>query len=191
MESIPKIRLDLQRVKDICGATADGRPKAHIVMRYYDLYSNGYEQVHDVYELTKPVVNIFMSANDVDVRLYFESPRDQDLKAIWDIFERCRDASNSVWYTPEEVEAGTTEDGRLVYFPTIDISFLPIGKETEYQIIGYNPFFPTLEPLSPASQFPSVLHFLIHEEAFIVVDDLEPVSIDEIVAEAEGTSTPQ
>lgn len=182
----PKIRLDLQRVKDICGATEDGRTKAHIILRYYDMYSNGHEEIHDVYEVTKPVVNIFMSAGHVDARLYFQSSRDQDLNAIWDILERCRDASNSVWYTPDEVEKGITFDGKPVYFPTVDIAFLPIGRETEYQVIGYNPYFPTLEPLSPSSPNPSVLHFLIDEEAFIVVDELDPVDVDELIEEIEN-----
>ena len=170
--NLSKSRLDLQRISEISGALPNGRPKAHVFLRYYLLFSNGAEQVLDSAEITKPSVFVSKHAGYVDVRMDFGSARDQDLNYIWKILEEY--SLNSVSYTQEEIDKGFYFDGnkeQMVYYPTIDIALSPIGKETEYQMIAYNPIFYTLEPRNPESP-PSILHFVFDEDFFVIVDDL-------------------
>jgi len=180
------IRLDVQRIIDISGVDKDNKTKAHVVLRHVETYSDGTTKEIESVVIIKPVVYVFKHAGYVNVRLDFGDPRDQDLWYIWQILDRYSKPENSVSYLPEEIESGVYIDNekrkRLVYFPTLQLSLSPIGEETNYQMVGFNPIFYTLQPQSPNGK-PTVLQFTFPEEWFLIVDKIDPIDMETLYQE--------
>ena len=178
--------LDIQRIIDISGMDLDKKPKAHVVLRHVDTYSDGTTREIASAVIIKPIVYVFKHAGYVNVRLDFGDPRDHDLSYFWQILDRYSQPENSVSYLPEEIESGIYIDSnkrkRLVYFPTIHLTLSPIGKETDYQMVGFNPIFYTLQPQAPNGK-PTVLQFTFPEEWFLIVDKLDPIDMEEMYKE--------
>jgi len=180
------IRLDVQRIIDISGVDKDNKTKAHVVLRHVETYSDGTTKEIESVVIIKPVVYVFKHAGYVNVRLDFGDPRDQDLWYIWQILDRYSKPENSVSYLPEEIESGVYIDNekrkRLVYYPTLQLSLSPIGEETNYQMVGFNPIFYTLQPQSPNGK-PTVLQFTFPEEWFLIVDKIDPIDMETLYQE--------
>lgn len=179
-------RLDIQRIIDISGVDKDNKTKAHVVLRHVETYSDGTTKEIESVVIIKPVVYVFKHAGYVNVRLDFGDPRDQDLWYIWQILDRYSKPENSVSYLPEEIESGVYIDNekrkRLVYYPTLQLSLSPIGEETNYQMVGFNPIFYTLQPQSPNGK-PTVLQFTFPEEWFLIVDKIDPIDMETLYQE--------
>ena len=179
-------RLDVQRIIDISGVDKDNKTKAHVVLRHVETYSDGTTKEIESVVIIKPVVYVFKHAGYVNVRLDFGDPRDQDLWYIWQILDRYSKPENSVSYLPEEIESGVYIDNekrkRLVYYPTLQLSLSPIGEETNYQMVGFNPIFYTLQPQSPNGK-PTVLQFTFPEEWFLIVDKIDPIDMETLYQE--------
>lgn len=171
---------------DISGEGEYGRPKARLMARYYTLYSDGTEDEHETLVMEKPTVYVFKHAGYVNVFLDFGQAIDQDLRELWKLLERYSSPINSISYTPEELESGfyTDETGqeRMVYFPNIDLTLSPIGKEKSYALLGINPAFYTLQARDPDGA-PCVLQFTFSDELFHVSTDLQ-LDYDDIQREA-------
>ena len=180
------LRLDVQRIIDISGTGQDKKTKAHVILRHVDTYSDGTTKEIDSAVIIKPVVYVFKQAGYVTVRLDFGDPRDHDLWLFWQILERYSRPENSVSYLPEEIASGVYIDNekrkRLVYYPTIHLTLSPIGKETDYQMVGFNPIFYTLQPQAPNGK-PTVLQFTFPEEWFLIVDKLDPIDMEAMYQE--------
>lgn len=179
-------RLDIQRIIDISGVDKDNKTKAHMVLRHVETYSDGTTKEIESVVIIKPVVYVFKHAGYVNVRLDFGDPRDHDLWYIWQMLDRYSKPENSVSYLPEEIESGVYVDNdkrkRLVYYPTLHLTLSPIGNETSYQMVGFNPIFYTLQPQSPNGK-PTVLQFTFPEEWFLIVDKLDPVDMEALYQE--------
>ena len=169
---------DTERFVDISGPGVAGHPKAHVLFRQYEQYSDGTEVERQVLSFDKPILNVFKHAGYVNVYLDFGSIDDIDLRMVWGMLSDYSRAEQSVSYLPEELESGKYIDmdgeERLVYFPVIDLVISPIGRESEYQLHGYNPIFFTLGPKDLRGEA-CVLQLTFNEEWFVVINDLEPV----------------
>lgn len=174
---------------DISGPDQYGHGKAHIALVYSTRYDDekGTTVVHR--ELTIPpkaIVMISQHAGYANVLMDFLSNDDEDLRQAWDLLQEYSRPENSVAWSDEEYKnhVYVDEDGneQPIYFPCIDLILSPVGRETEYQICGYNPAFYTLQPGSPQG-IPSVLQLTFPEEWFVVADDIEPVDIGNIERE--------
>lgn len=169
---------DTERFVDISGTGPAGRPKAHVLFRQYEQYSDGTEREIQTLSFVKPIINVFKHAGYVNVYLDFGSIDDVDLRIVWNMLSNFSRAEQSVSYLPEELESGKylASDGRerMVYFPVIDLVLSPAGRESEYQLHGYNPAFFTLGPKDLRGEA-CVLQLTFPEEWFVVINDLEPV----------------
>lgn len=173
---------DVERIVDISGPTVDGRTKAHVLLHYYDQYSDGTIKDIQIMSIDKPIVNIFKHSGFVNVYLDFGSRFDHDLKVMYDLLTEYKKPSNSVSYLPEELESGyyeTPEGPKMVYFPVLNLALSPIGKEDVYMIHGYNPAFFTLAP-SQIHGDVCVIQFTFMEETFSVVNELKRVDPHQI-----------
>ena len=169
---------------DISGPNHQGRPKARIMLRYYNSYSDGTETELASVVVEKPILSVFEHAAFVNVRMDFSQSIDLDLREIWDMLDKYSNPINSVSYTDEEMEAGyySDEEGEhLVYFPMIDVIISPIGKEKEYALTGVNPAFYTLQPRDPSGE-PCVLQLTFPSDWFVVTEKPE-VDLDAIQRE--------
>lgn len=176
---------DVERIVDISGTTPEGKPKAHVLLHYYEQYSDGTMKDIQTMTVDKPIVNIFKHAGFVNVFLDFGNSHDQDLKIMYDLLTEFQKPSNSVSYLPEELESGfyeTPEGPKMVYFPILNLALSPIGKESSYMLHGYNPAFFTLAP-SHIHGSPCVIQFTFMEETFAVVNDLDRIDPAQVQAE--------
>ena len=177
---------DIERLIDISGCNSDGGPKGRIFFRYYHQFDNN--ETRDIQEpiiIEKPIIYISKRGGYANVFLDFRSRNDMDLRVLWDLLQDYIRPENSVSYLPEELASGayeTPEGMKPVYFPVLELALSPIGKESEYIIIGYNPAFFTLAPIEPRSE-PCVVQFTFDEENFFVFNDLKPVDYSGIQAE--------
>lgn len=182
-------RLEAQYFADISGENEFGRPKARFMMRYYISYSDGTEDEIENLVIEKPIFSIFKHAGFVNVRMDFEQSIDQDLRDVWEMLEEYSQPINSVSYLPEEIESGYYTDStgeHLVFFPMIDLTISPIGKEKDYVMLGINPAFYTLQPRDP-SGVPCVIQLTFPEDWFVVtesptldVDDIQREVVQEL-----------
>jgi len=177
---------DTERIIDISGTTPEGNPKGRIFLRYYHQYDNNVTRdVQEPLIIEKPVISISKRAGYANVYLDFGSRNDMSLRVLWDLLMDYNRPENSVSYLPEELEAGeydTPEGKKPVYFPVLELALSPIGKESEYMIIGLNPAFFTLAPSEPKAE-PCVVQFTFDEENFFVFNDLKPVDYSAVQAE--------
>lgn len=176
---------DVERFIAISGSTPSGRPKAHVLLNYYEQYSDGTTKDIQILTMDKPIIEIFKHAGFVNVFLDFGNRADMDLRMLWDIVDEYKRPSNSVSYLPEEVDAGfyeTPEGPKMVYFPVLDLALSPIGEEDSYMIHGYNPAFVTLAPSNSFGE-PCVVQFTFMEETFTVVDELERLDPEKLQSE--------
>lgn len=176
---------DVERIVAISGATGQGRPKAHVLLNYYEQYSDGTTKDIQMLSMDKPIVNIFKHAGFVNVYLDFGSRTDMDLRVMWDLLCEYRRPANSVSYLPEELESGfyETPDGpKMVYFPVLDLALSPIGQESSFMIHGYNPAFFTLAPNSTTGEA-CVIQFTFLEDTFTIVDELDQLDPGRINSE--------
>lgn len=172
---------------DISGPDKNGHPKAHVMIRYYNQYADGTTQELDILSVEKPFVSVFKHGGYVDVSLDFRQNIDVDLRMFWTTLENYFSPSNSVSYTDEEIEQGFYyENGekKQVYFPLIQLILSPIGKESEYQLVGINPLLPPrLSPKNTVDLDPCVLQLVFAEDYFVVVDDLDDIDTGELQRE--------
>lgn len=179
---------DVERFIAISGTTAQGRPKAHVLLNYYEQYSDGSTKEIQMLSMDKPIVSIFKHAGFVNVYLDFGSRTDMDLRVMWELLSEYKRPANSVSYLPEELESGfyeTPEGPKMVYFPVLDLVLSPIGQEDSFMIHGYNPAFFTLAPNNTFSEA-CVVQFTFQEDTFTVVnelDRLDPSRINSEIAE--------
>lgn len=176
---------DVDRIVAISGSTGDGRPKAHVLLNYYEQYSDGTKKEIQTMTMDKPIVNIFKNAGFVHVYLDFGSRNDMDLRAMWSLLVEFSRPANSVSYLPEELESGyyeTPEGPQMVFFPVLDLAISPIGSEDSFMLLGYNPAFFTLAPNNPMGE-PCVIQFTFMEETFAVVNELDRVDPNQIQME--------
>lgn len=167
-QSIPK---PAQRFVEISGEEYGGRPKAHVMLRYFEDYSDGSTRDLQVLNIDKPIVSVFKHPGYVNVLLDFKQARDMDLRMVWSMLKDYSNPINSMDYLPEEMESGYYEENgtqKLVFFPLLELTLSPIGRENEFQMHGVNPVFFQLGPKSPAELDPCVLQFVFPEEWFIV-----------------------
>lgn len=178
MATKSKSEKDREYLVDISGPGVGNRPKAHVIIRYFEQYHDGTTKDIQVLSFEKPIVNIFAHAGYTNVMLDFHSRSDQDLRMAWSLYTEYSNPINSVSYLPEEMERGFyTENGteKMVYFPMLEVILSPIGKESEYEIHGLNPAFITLAPANVQSQEPCVMQFTFDSSWFHIVDQLEPI----------------
>lgn len=169
---------------DISGPGAFGRPKARVMLRYYNLFADGSEQEFQSLVMEKPALYIFQHGDYVNVRLDFNQSIDYDLRDTWQLLEDYSQPINSVDYTPEELEQGfyvDDEGQHMVYYPMVDITISPIGKEDQYVLSGMNPAFYTLQPRDLQSG-PCVVQLTFHSEYF-VVNAMPDIDMEEIRSE--------
>lgn len=167
-----------QFMKDISGPAPGNRPKAHVVLRYYEQYHDGSTREIDAITINKPILTVFQHAGYTNVLLDFRNRMDMDLRMFWNLLSKYFDPSNSVDYLPEELESGFyTVNGKqeMVYFPMIELVLSPIGREGEYEMHGLNPAFFTLAPASPLKPEPCVLQLTFDASWFQIIDNLEPL----------------
>lgn len=167
---------DVERFVAISGSAPGGRSKAHVCLKYYNLYSNG--TVQDLAELPmhNPIVSIFKHAGFVNVYLNFGSRTNQDLSDTWDMLTEFSRPMNKVSYLPEEIESGFFEakNGKeMVYFPVLDLILTPAAGEDSFVIHGCNPLHFLLEPNGPKEE-PCVLQLVFREESFEIVSESAP-----------------
>lgn len=172
----PQFVRDRARMVDISGAGVGGHPKAHVVLRYYEQYSDGTTMDLNHITMDKPILSVFKHAGYVNVSLDFGQREDMDLRMAWNMLTEYSKPINSVSYLPEEIESGYyTVDGlkKMVYFPMFEVVLSPIGKENEYEMRGINPLFFTLSPTNPMAPEPCVLQLTFSEDFFIILDNIE------------------
>ncbi len=178
-------------VLDISGPSADGRPKAHVLLHVYDKFHDGTEkEIHQPMMVIKPFVHIFKDDEPgyINVALDFGHHNDMDLRVIWDFLMEYADPTNSVSYTAEELDSGayeTPEGKKMVYYPVLDLALSPVGREESYMIRGLNPAFFTLAPGNGIREV-CVLQFTFPEESFFVVKDLDRVDHELIHSETKA-----
>lgn len=187
--------------EDISGSDGRGHPKAHVVFRYSQQYSDGTNREFESATIDKPIVLVYRIGNYKYVRLNFRSKNDVDLRIFWSMLQHYRKVENSACFSLEELEAGcyTDESGQLhmTSFPTIELVLSPNGKETEYQLIGVNPAYFTLQPDNETRE-PCVLEFVFDQKWFNVIDQigyvdmaaLEQEAIEELKDELNGKPAP-
>lgn len=174
---------DRDYFEDISGTGIGGRPKAHVVLRYYHKYMDETFDDLEVLSFDKPIVRVFKHAGFVNVFLDFGRREDIDLRMSWRLLEDYSSPINSVDYLPEEIESGYYEDalGRhKVYIPLIELVLSPIGKEDKYELQGYNPVFFSLSPSGPDYPEPCVLQLTFMDHSFSVFNLLEQLDIHEL-----------
>ena len=180
-----KIR-DVERFVDISGAFPGSRPKAHVLIRCFDQFSNGEMRGQQEISFDKPLLNIFAHAGWTNLYMDFGSSDDMDLRMVWTLLTDYSDTAKSVRYTDAELDSGFyyDKDGekQLVHFPMLHVVLSPIGKEDQYQMQGFNPVSFTLGPNEIKGE-PCVLQFTFTEDTFVVVNDLKPVDMSEIYHE--------
>lgn len=192
MAAFDKAVHPFERYLDISGPDQYGKPKAHIVLNHSIRYSDGSsDELQEISVSQKPIVNIFRHAGYVNVLLDFKTRNDRDLYLVWELLQEYSRPINGVAWLPEEIETGyyTDENGeqQMVYFPMLELALIPVGKETEYQLLGVNPLFFTLQPNGPSGE-PCVLQFTFLDSWFNVVEksdngvDLEAIR-DEVMQE--------
>lgn len=196
-ENTQNQKRDIEYFQDISDVNAAGRTKAILNLRWYEKNSDGTETEIREINVQKPVVYIMKRAGYVNLFLNFMRRIDMDLQNCWDLITSYFHPANSVSYTQEEYETGVfySEDGtpeRLVYFPLLEVRLSPIGRETEYIIIGVNPACVFLSAPNPSGE-PCVLQMVFEEDFFIVETDLEQLDMEllkkEIIAELQdGTA---
>lgn len=166
----------LDRYTEISGPDPFGKSKANIILNYSNHFSDGSSRtIQELTILQKTIVSVFRHAGYVNVCLDFSYPESQDLRLTWQLLEEYSEPKNGVCWLPEELELGyyTEEDGQqyLIHFPMLELGIVPVGKEKEYQLVGLNPLFYTLQP-SNLSGTPSVIQFTFLESWFYVAEDL-------------------
>ena len=179
----------LEYIIDISGANAQNKSKAHTFIKSYELFPvDGTERVLAELNFTKPVVKVFHQLGYYHVFLDFGSPNDMDLRMTYETISRFSRPENSVSWLADEIESGlyTDEAGitRKIYYPLISITLIPIGKETEYQMTGFNPILFDLTA-GDMKGTPSVMHLVFDENTFEITDKKIEFSMNEIRQEAE------
>ena len=180
---------ELDYILDISGENAQKKSKAHTFIKYYELFPfDGSERVLMELEFTKPIVKILHQLGYYHVYLDFGSANDMDLRMTYDLIKRYEKPASSVYWLPEEIESGLymDEEGRQrkIYYPMVSLSLLPIGKETIYQMHGFNPLLFDLTA-GDIKGTPSVMHFVFDENTFEILDQKIEFSMNEIRLEAE------
>ena len=180
---------ELDYILDISGENAQKKSKAHTFIKYYELFPiDGTERVLMELEFTKPIVKILHNIGYYHVFLDFGSANDMDLRMTYDLLKRFEKPASSVFWLPEEIESGLyiDEEGRQrkIYYPMVSLSLLPIGKETIYQMHGFNPLLFDLTA-GDIKGTPSVIHFVFDENTFEILDQKIEFSMNEIRLEAE------
>lgn len=180
-------------INDISGYNTQTRKtKAHVVIRFLENNSDGTEDVIDTIHIDKPIVYIEQKNGHKEINLDFGSARDQDLQYIWKMLKDYSAPENSISYTIDEIETGIYNDGeadRLVYFPSIQINLRPIGKESDYEMIAFNPLLYSLKPgYIPVSQpgkvpEPSMISFMVEDEFFVITTDLDYIDMNSLQQE--------
>ena len=163
---------------DISGPAEGKRPKAHVVLRYFEQFHDG--TTRDIHAITidKPIVTVFEHPGYVNILLDFRSRNDMDLRMFWGILTDYRNPLNSVNYLPEELESGFyTINGKqeMVYFPMLEVILSPIGRESEFEMHALNPAFFTLAPADVFNPEPCVIQLTFDAAWFHVFDDLRPI----------------
>ena len=181
---------ELEYIVDISGENAQKKSKAHTFIKSYEFFPvDGTEKVLMELEFVKPIVKVFHQIGYYHVFLDFGSANDMDLRMTYDLVSRFKQPENSVSWLAEEYEKGTyiDKDGRerKVYYPMLSLSLIPIGKETEYQMHGYNPILFDLTA-GDIKGTPSVMHFVFDENTFEIRDKKVEFSMREIQEEAEA-----
>lgn len=146
----PDYSHDVFQFNKVCGETPTGRPKATMMLSFYNYYSDDTRaEIGEPIILTKPIVHVFSRFGLINIYLDFKSGRDNDLRYVWQKLQDYFHPSNSVSYLPEELESGfyETEKGRQrVFFPTMDLILSPVGKENEIVILAHNPVIYNILP---------------------------------------------
>ena len=187
-DAAQRSKRDIDYFKDISGPNAAGRTKATVSLRWFEKNSDGTEtEVREIQPLQKPVVYITKRAGYTNLFLDFGRRIDVDLNNMWDLIMAYFDPINSVSYTEEELESGIYNNGeggedRLVYFPLLQVRLSPIGRETEYIIVGLNPILPALSPRDPSGE-PCVIQLAFEEDWFVADADLERIDMEEMKRE--------
>lgn len=188
-------------IKDISGINPQTkRTKTHLIIRVVETNSDGTEVEIDSIIIEKPIVYVLKHPGYVEVNLDFGKAKDQDLQYIWKILKEYSAPANSVSYTFDELESGVYNDGandRLVYFPQIQLALSPVGRESEYQMLGFNPAYFTLQPgithdaYSIKELESSLISFMFSEETFVITTDLDPIDMAALQMEALKENSPE
>lgn len=178
---------DIEYFKEISGRNVSGQTKAIIGLRWFEKNSDGSETEIQEVQMQKPIVYIIKRAGYVNVFLDFQRRNDVDLRNFWDLRTAYFDPSNSVSYTEEELDSGIYNNGpgtpdRLVYFPLLQLMISPIGKESQFIIVGLNPASITLSAPDPTGE-PCVVHLIFEESFFVVNDELEKIDLETLYQE--------
>jgi len=188
METTANFARDRACIVDISGPATGNKPKAHVIIRYFEQYLDGSTRDIQVLSFDKPILNVFMHAGYTNLLMNFNYRGDQDLRMAWRLYMEYSKPENSVSYTPEEMESGFYMDGdrkKKVYFPMLEVILSPIGKESEYEIHGTNPAFVSLGPKDLHDQEICVMQFTFDSSWFHVIKDLEPVDMNRLRREAQ------
>lgn len=186
MEQESQLSKTRRYLTDISGPNAGNRPKAHVVLRYFEQYHDGSTRDIDVLTINKPILTVFQHAGYTNVMMNFHNRTDMDLRMFWGLLSDYFKPSNSIDYLPEELESGYyTVNGKkeMVHFPMIELIISPIGRESEYEMHGLNPAFFTLAPESPMNPEPCVLQLTFDSSWFHIIDNLEPLDISQLRSE--------
>ena len=188
-QATKKVIRELDYILDISGANAQKKSKAHTFIKSYQLYPvDGTERVFTELNFTKPIVKVFHQLGYYHLFLDFGSPNDMDLRMTYDTIARFSSPENSVSWLEDEIESGLYLDDagieRKVYYPMISITLIPIGKETQYQMTGFNPILFDLTA-GDIKGTPSVMHFVFDENTFEITDQKIEFSMNDIRLEAE------
>lgn len=171
------------RYVDISGVAPGNRPKAHVMFRYYEQYSDGSTRDIQVISIDKPIVSVFKHPGFVNVLLDFHQRTDMDLRMVWSMLTDYSNPINSIDYLPEELESGFYEENgekKMVFFPLLELTLSPIGRENEFQMHGVNPAFFSLSSNSPVEIEPCVLQLTFPESWFIVDEELGHIDLNEM-----------
>lgn len=182
-ESVKELR-DIDYFKDISGTTINGRTKAHVTLRWYEKNSDGSETPIREVSSQKAVVHIIKRPGYINLYLDFGRRIDVDLHNTFNVIQEFFNPLNSVSYTEEEYENGIFNDGtqdRLVYFPMLSVYLSPVGKETEYIIIGANPACAHLTCRDVSGE-PCVI-VMTFEEGWFIVDTPDQIDMNELQRE--------
>lgn len=182
----------LEYIKDISGPNAQGKGKAHVFIDYYEQNGDGtLGRTIEKLEFDKPIVSIFYDEKKrkYHVLLDFLHPGDMDLQMTFRVIERFKKPENSILWLPVEEENGYYKDEkgllRKIYYPMLSMTLVPIGKETRYQMVGFNPDPPGLAP-GADNGYPTIVHFIFDEDTFEITDKEIEFSMKELQEEAEA-----
>lgn len=184
----PRLIRDIDFFNDISGTNAAGRTKAIVSLRWFEKNSDNTEtEIREIPMLQKPIVQISKHLGYVKLYLDFGRRIDVDFNNMYNMIMDFFSPLNSVSYTMEELETGVFNNGdgtpdRLVYYPLLQIMLSPIGKETDYLIMGMNPFYFGVCPRDLSGE-PTMIQMVFEDHWFVVDSKIDKIDVEEMKRE--------